>query len=204
MFHVKRGSVSSRARFGPAPKPILDAPALKSQRPASNRPINALSALFAFVIGVIHAGLAPVLSVGDMRPSLILAGVVTVTALSGLDAGLTWAFVGGLTVNLLTTDPLGSVPLGLLLVVGLTAAIGGLLGRHGAILALLAGAIGSLLVDVVGMIVLVLVGGSPASQPSALIGLLLPTAAINAVLAALLFVAARAALSRFGFEPAPS
>ncbi|MGH2488415.1 MAG: hypothetical protein ACRDFR_02180, partial [Candidatus Limnocylindria bacterium] len=90
-----------------------------------------------------------------MRPSLILAGVVTVTALSRLEAAVTWAFVGGLTVNLLTTDPLGSVPLGLLLVVGIGAAIGRLLGRHGVILALLAGAVGSLVVELVGMVVLV-------------------------------------------------
>jgi cell shape-determining protein MreD len=139
-----------------------------------------------------------------VRPNLILAGVVTVTALSGLDAGIIWAFVGGLTVNLLTTDPLGSVPLGLLLVVGLTAGIGRLLGRHGAVLALLAGVLGSLVVDLVGMVVLMLVGGAPAYQPASLLGILLPTAAVNAVLAAVLFIAARAALSRFGFEPAPT
>jgi hypothetical protein len=54
------------------------------------------------------------------------------------------------------------------------------------------------------MVVLVLVGGSSASQPGALVGLLLPTAAVNAVLAGVLFVASRAALSRFGFEPAPT
>lgn len=139
-----------------------------------------------------------------MRSNLILAGVVAATALAGLDAGITWAFVGGLTVNLLTTDPLGSVPLGLLLVVGLTAGIGRLLGRHGAVLALLAGALGSLVVELVGMVVLMLVGGAPASQPALLLGLFLPTAAVNAVLAAVLFIAARAALSRFGFEPAPT
>jgi cell shape-determining protein MreD len=138
-----------------------------------------------------------------MRPNLILAAVVTATALGGLEVGVAWAFVGGLTVNLLTTDPLGGVPLGLLLVVGLVTGIGRLLGRHGAILALLAGAVGSLVVDLVGMVVLVLVGGAPASQLATLLGLLGPTAAINGVLAALLFLTARAALSRFGFEPAP-
>lgn len=144
------------------------------------------------------------LSVGDLRPNLILAGVVTATALSGLDAGITWAFVGGLTVNLLTTDPLGSVPLSLLLVVGVAAGIGRLLGRHGAVLALLAGALGSLVVDLVAMGVLIVVGGAPVSEPASVLRLLLPSAAVNAVLAAVLFIAARAALSRFGFEPAPT
>lgn len=163
-----------------------------------------MSALVAFVIGVIYAGLAPVLAVGDLRPNLILAAVVAVTALSGLEAGITWAFVGGLTVNLLTTDPLGSIPLGLLLVTGLVAGIGGVLGRGGILLAVLAGGVGSLVVDIVGMVVLMLVGGAPASQPATLFSLLLPTAAINAVLTALLFAAGRAVLSRFGFEPAPT
>jgi cell shape-determining protein MreD len=139
-----------------------------------------------------------------MRPSLILGSVVAATALAGLETGVTWAFVGGLTVNLLTTDPLGSIPLGLLLVVSLVAAIGRLVGRHGALVALLAGAVGSLVVDLVGMVVLVLVGGASVSQPATLFGLLIPTAAVNAVLAVVLFVAARAALSRFGFAPAPT
>lgn len=144
------------------------------------------------------------LAVGDLRPNLILAAVVTVTALSGLETGITWAFVGGLTVNLLTTDPLGTIPLGLLLVTGLVAGMAGVLGRRGILLAVLAGGVGSLVVDLVGMLVLVLVGGAPASQPASLLGLVLPTAAINAVVATLLFVAGRAALSRFGFEPAPT
>jgi cell shape-determining protein MreD len=204
MFHVKLKLSELGGPIWPLVAAYTGGTRPQPQQPASNGPINALSALFAFVLGVIHAGLAPVLSVGDLRPNLILAGVATVTALSGLDAGIAWAFVGGLTVNLLTTDPLGSVPLGLLLVVGLTTGIGRLLGRHGAVLALLAGALGSLLVDLIGMVVLVLVGGAPASQPGSLLALLLPTAAVNAVLAAVLFVVARAALSRFGFEPAPT
>jgi cell shape-determining protein MreD len=133
----------------------------------------------------------------------MLAALVAVTALLGLGTGAVWAFVGGLTVNLLTTDPLGSVPLGLLLVAGLLTGASRLVGRSGAPLALLGGAIGSLLVDLVGLIVLVVVGGAPLPQPGSLAGLLLPTAAVNGLLAALAFVAARGALSRFGLEPSP-
>jgi len=158
----------------------------------------------AFIIGVIHAGLAPVLAVGDMRPNLILFGVVAATTLAGLGAGAIWAFVGGLTVNLLTTDPLGSVPLGLLLAAGLIAGVGRLLGRYTAVMALLAGVVGSLIVDVVGLVVVVLVGGAPVFLPGSGAGLLLPTAAVNGLLSALVFVAGRATLARFGFEPSPT
>jgi hypothetical protein len=108
-----------------------------------------------------------------------------------------------LTVNLLTTDPLGSVPLGLLLVAGLFTGASRLVGRSGAPLALLGGVIGSLLVDLVGLVALVLVGGAPLPQPASVAGLLLPSAAVNGLLAALVFLAARAALSRFGLEPSP-
>ena len=165
--------------------------------------MNAISALLAFITGVIHASLAPVLAMGDLRPNLMLAAVVAITALLGLSTGAGWAFLGGLTVNLLTTDPLGSVPLGLLLVAGLVGGASRLVGRSGALLALLGGVFGSLVVDLVGLIALVLVGGAPLPQPGPVAGLLVPTAAINGVLAALAFLAARAALLRFGFEPSP-
>jgi len=190
-------------RIGSCPKPILGLSRSSVAATRENRPINAISALLALITGVIHASLASVLAVGDLRPNLMLAAVVTVTALLGLGTGAVWAFVGGLTVNLLTTDPLGSVPLGFLLVAGLLTGASRLVGRSGAPLALLGGVLGSLLVDLVGLIVLVLVGGAPLPQPASLAGLLLPTAAVNGLLAALVFVAARAALSRFGLEPSP-
>ncbi|MGH2462723.1 MAG: hypothetical protein ACRDFZ_03745 [Candidatus Limnocylindria bacterium] len=141
---------------------------------------------------------------GDLRPNLILVGVVAVTLLMGLGAGAIWAFIGGLTVNLLTTDPLGSVPLGLLLTAGLVAGIGGLFGSHGAVLALIGGLLGSLVADVVGLVVLVIVGGAPIAQPGTLAGLLVPTAMLNGILAGLAFVAARAALGRLDFQPSPT
>jgi len=207
MFHVKhalRARLRAREAGSEAcPEPILGLSRPRVAATRENRPINAISALLAFITGVFHASLAPVLAVGDLRPNLMLAAVVTVTALLGLGTGAVWAFVGGLTVNLLTTDPLGSVPLGLLLVAGLLASASRLVGRSGVVLALLGGVIGSLLVDLVGLIVLVLVGGAPLPQPGSVAGLLLPTAALNGLLTALAFVAARAALSRFGFEPSP-
>jgi cell shape-determining protein MreD len=190
-------------RIGSLPTPILGLSRPQVAATRENRPINAISALLAFITGVIHASLAPVLAVGDLRPNLMLAALVAVTALLGLGTGAVWAFVGGLTVNLLTTDPLGSVPLGLLLVAGLLTGASRLVGRSGAPLALLGGVIGSLLVDLVGLTVLVVVGGAPLPQPGSLAGLLLPTAAVNGLLAALVFVAARAAFSRFGLEPSP-
>lgn len=168
-----------------------------------NRPINVISALLAFVTGVIHASLAPLLAMGDLRPNLILAAVVTATALFGLGTGAVWAFVAGLTANLLTTDPLGTLPLGLLLVAGMVAAVGRGIGRTGPVLALFGGLVGSLLLDVVGLGGVLLEGGSlPIAQIPELARLIIPTAVVNGALAVSLFVATRLIVSRFGYEAA--
>ena len=99
-----------------------------------------------------------------MRPNLILAAVVVVTIL-GDGRGRLWAFIGGLTANLLTTDALGTIPLGLLLVVGMVTVLDRALGRRTALLALLGGAAGSVLLDLVGVGLLVLQVG-PEPRPS--------------------------------------
>jgi cell shape-determining protein MreD len=134
---------------------------------------------------------------GDVRPNLILAAVVAVTALLGLGAGALWAFVGGLSANLLTTDPLGTIPLGLLLVAALVAVISPLFGRQGVLLAVVGGLAGSVLLDLAAAVVLTLDGSGPAGGPWSLIAVVVPTAVLNAALAAMLYLAGRAAIGRF-------
>jgi cell shape-determining protein MreD len=150
----------------------------------------------------VQASLAPLLATGDLRPNLILAAVVAVTLAFGLGPGATWAFVGGLTANLLTTDPLGTIPLGLLAVAGLTTLAARGLGRANLPLALVAGALGSLVLDVASFAGVLLQGG--AGVPPDLRGIVLavlPTAILNGALAGGLFILARAVSSRFGREP---
>ena len=84
--------------------------------------INRLSPILAIAVGVLHAGLAPVLAGSDVKPNIALVAVVLVTCWSGARTGATWAFVTGLTVNLLSAAPLGSVPLSLLAAAALAAA----------------------------------------------------------------------------------
>ncbi|HJT64084.1 MAG TPA: hypothetical protein VJ839_04870 [Candidatus Limnocylindria bacterium] len=166
-----------------------------------NQPINLFSALLALATGVLYASLAPLLAMGDMRPNLILAAVVAVTALFGLGAGATWAFVGGLTANLLTTDPLGLVPLGLLLVAGLVALLGRPLGRRPVVLAFVGGLAGSAALDLADGLILALQGGSaPGTGIAGMTLLVLPTAMANGILAAAIFLAVRAAAGRIGSE----
>lgn len=138
---------------------------------------------------------------GDMRPNLILAAVVAVTVQFGLGAGATWAFVGGLTANLLTTDPLGAIPLGLLLVAGMVALLSRPLGRRPTGLAFVGGLAGSAVLDLADMLALLLQGGSaPGTGIGSLILLILPTAIANGILAVAILLAARAAAGRIGSQ----
>ena len=91
--------------------------------------IGYLSPLLAVIVGIVHAALAPVIAIGDVKPNIVLVAVVLVTCLAGFLPGITWAFVAGLTANLLVSAPLGSIPLGLLVVAALTAGGARLLGR---------------------------------------------------------------------------
>ncbi len=59
-------------------------------------------------MGIVHAGLSPVIEIAGVRPNLMLVAVVLVTALAGFGPGVVWAFAGGLTANLLTHEPLGA------------------------------------------------------------------------------------------------
>ena len=166
-----------------------------------NPSINALSALLALAVGVVDASLAPVVAGGDLRPSLIFAAAVAVTPVSGLAAGTLWALVGGVTVNLLTTDPLGIIPLGLLAAVGLTAGMVRLLGPRTAVIAV-AGMAGSVVMDAVAIVGLGLLSDAPAQlPPDRLAAVLVPTAIVNGLLAALLGLFARAMVNRFGTTP---
>lgn len=200
---VHRVHERRQAGLEKAPAPILGRAAHKLHRPRENRPINAISALFAIAIGIVHASLAPVLAVGDLRPNLILAFVVAVTALLGLGSGAVWAFIGGLTANLLTSDPLGSLPLGLLLAAAAVAGLVRLIERPPVAAVFLGGLSGSLVVDVTGLVVLALAGSaSMALSPPSFVSVLVPSAVVNAMLALVVWYGLRAVLIRVGREPA--
>jgi rod shape-determining protein MreD len=154
------------------------------------------------VVGIVHAGLAPVIEVAGVRPNLMLVAVVLVTALLGFGPGIVWAFAGGLTANLLTQDPLGSMPLSLLMAAVLVAGGERVLGRLTWVFPVLAGFAGSVLADLVMLAVFRLVDdplriGLP-------LHLIVPAAVLNAALIGLLLYPARAATARLRPEDKPA
>jgi len=156
--------------------------------------ISYLSPLLAIIVGIVHASLAPVVVIGGAKPNLALVAVVLVTCLAGLMPGITWAFVTGLTVNLLVGAPLGSVPLALLVVAALVAGGQRVVGRSVWIYPIVATFVGSMVADVLGLLLAQMV--SDATIGSVPTDLILSAAVLNAAIAAILLLPARAIAAR--------
>ena len=154
------------------------------------------------IVGILHAALAPVMVVGGLKPNLALVAVVLVTTLVGFKPGITWAFVAGLTANLLVGDPLGSVPLTMLLVVALVGGGAHLLGRMVWIYPVLATFVGSAVLDVLSILVRQLV--SDASASTMPFDIILGAATLNALIAAVVLYPVRALTARYLPDESPA
>jgi rod shape-determining protein MreD len=82
-----------------------------------------LAAVGAVVTALIDLTVVPHLRAGDAQPHLILVLGVVLTIAVGIEAGLVWAFVGGLALDVLAARPLGSTAFAMLLCVGAAAVL---------------------------------------------------------------------------------
>jgi rod shape-determining protein MreD len=83
-----------------------------------------LAAVGATAMALIELTVGPYLRIGTAQPHLVLVVGIVVTVAIGLEAGLVWAFVGGLVLDVLAQRPLGSTAFALLLCMGATAVLG--------------------------------------------------------------------------------
>jgi cell shape-determining protein MreD len=132
----------------------------------------------------------------------VLVAVVLVTVTRGFGPGVAWAFVGGLTANLLTRDPLGGIPLGLLVVTAVVAGGERLFGRLAWAYPIAAVAVGSVVVDAISLGVLQMVdaplaGGVPMQH-------ILAAALLNAVIAGIVVLPMRTLALRAGADETPA
>jgi rod shape-determining protein MreD len=78
-----------------------------------------LAAVGAVVVALLEVSVFPELTIAGIKPDLIFVFAITATTMIGIEVGLTWAFVGGLMLDLLTPGrQLGATSLVLLLLAG--------------------------------------------------------------------------------------
>jgi len=90
--------------------------------------------LLLAVVGATFASLVeltvgPYFRFDGAQPHLVLVLAVLVTVIVGFEAGVAWAFVGGVLLDVLAQRPLGSTAFALLLAVGGATILAGLLSR---------------------------------------------------------------------------
>ncbi|MDP9269483.1 MAG: rod shape-determining protein MreD [Chloroflexota bacterium] len=173
-----------------------------AKSPLGGLPITYSSILLAIVAGIVHAGLAPALIIGGVKPNLVLVAVVLMTTTFGFEAGIAWAFVAGVVANLLIPEPLGSIPLGLLAVAVIVAAGARVLGRAVWVYPIAAAFVGSIVADLVSIAALSLVDKS--FNTTVPLELLFPAAVLNAAITGVLLIPARMLLQRYGPEEKPA
>lgn len=151
-------------------------------------------------MGIVHAAIAPVIVVGGVKPNLVLVAVVLVTAFGGFLPGITWAFVAGLTANLLVGEPLGSIPLAMLVVSVMTAGGARVIGRVPLLYPVIATFAGSVVADLLLLGLGQLVGDAVVSDLPG--DIILAAAVLNAVICGIVVVPARAIAARYVVEEA--
>ena len=147
MFHVKRRAQAVAAQIGDDQAHCggsircwqsgsvgyfaLDVAAVRSSLEGQcDSPMTLLlAAVGATVTALLELTVGPYLRVGTAEPHLVLVLGIVVTVAIGLEAGLVWAFVGGLVLDVLAQRPLGSTSFALLLCVAAASVLARLLAR---------------------------------------------------------------------------
>jgi rod shape-determining protein MreD len=143
-----------------------------------------LAAVGATATALLELSVGPYLRVATSQPHLVLVVGVIVTVAIGLEAGLTWGFIGGLALDVLAQRPLGSSPFALLLCMGGAFVLARLASRLRPAVPILATFLLSLLYSMTLFVAFnALRATIPVADPAAAI---LPGAVYDTVLAALI------------------
>ena len=143
-----------------------------------------LAAVGATLTALLELSVGPYLRVGTAQPHLVLVVGIVVTVALGLEAGLVWAFVGGLALDVLVPRPLGSTAFALLLCMGATAVLARYLVRFRLLVPILA----TLLLSLVFSMIL-LVAFNALRTPIQVenpVALFVPSVVYNTILAAVI------------------
>ncbi len=155
-----------------------------------------LAAVGAMATALFELSVVPYLKIGGAEPDLVLVFAVIWTVVAGIEGGLTWAFFGGLMIDVLAARPFGSTAFALLLSVGGAAAFGRLIPGGRYVPPVLAVFVFSVLNQLVFLVTYgALRGPAPVADP---LGSILPGGVYNTVIAAMVVPIVVALRIRYG------
>jgi len=134
----------------------------------------------------LQATLSPFMKISGVHPDLVLLLVISWVILRGLEEGLFWAVVGGLSLDILSGAPFGAFTSSMVVVALLTSLFHGRIFGSSIILPLSLTFPLSLLFN--GLVLLLLmVLGRPMDWSAAFFNILLPVAIFNTMVMVLVF-----------------
>ncbi len=143
-----------------------------------------IAAAFAVVAALAEFTVVPYLQIGDATLDAVLVIGVIWTIAGGLEVGLTFAFVGGIALDILGQRPLGSSAFALLVAVGIASLIGGALTRIRIIAPIAATAVASPVYQLLLLFATTLLTTAPLSE--AALSTVLPSTVYDTIVAAIL------------------
>jgi rod shape-determining protein MreD len=143
-----------------------------------------IAAAAAVVAALVEYSVASYLRVGAAVPHPVLVLGVIWTIAGGFEGGLTWAFVGGLALDILAQRPLGSSAFALLIALALAALVGGLFARVRIVAPIVATAIASVVYTM--LLVVAISALSAATLAGVTLDGILASALYDTILAALI------------------
>lgn len=141
-----------------------------------------LFAPLLLALAVVQASAVPYLAVWGVFPDLPLVVVVAWALLTGTRQGILWGFVAGLSLDLLSGIPFGALALALM-AVGLVSGLGETVVFRAQVLFPMGMAFAATLLYDVILLVVMQISGEPVAWLGSLLRLVLPSAALNAMLA---------------------
>lgn len=141
-----------------------------------------IAAAFAVVTALAEFTVVPYLQIGGATLDATLVIAVIWAVAGGLEAGLTFAFVGGIALDILGQRPLGSTAFALLVAVGIASLIGGALSRVRIIAPVVATAIASPVYQLLLLFATTLLTTAPFSE--AALSTVVPSTVYDTVVAA--------------------
>jgi len=134
----------------------------------------------------LQATLSPFMKISGVHPDLVLLLVISWVILRGLEDGLFWAVVGGLSLDILSGAPFGAFTFSMVAVALLTSLFHGRIFGSSIILPLSLTFPLSLLFNGV-VLLLLMVLGRPMDWSAAFFNILLPVAVFNTMVMVLVF-----------------
>ncbi len=141
---------------------------------------------FLTLVAIFQGTAAPQIRIGGGYPDLMLLSVVSWQLVQTRGEGYSWAFIGGLIIDLISGGPFGASILGLLAAAAVADRVGGGLARDQVALPLISSFLGTFAFHGVYLIVLQVFGWT-IDLTDAVFRVVLPSAVINMILSPFLF-----------------